>query len=68
MSSDPTRVTGAETPAGDNSPLDALIGFYRAFNAGDLDGLAANWAAEDMPRMDNPIGGTRRGWPAIREG
>ncbi len=63
-----TTVTGAETRAGDGRPLDALIDFYRAFNAKDLDGLAANWADGDTPSMDNPIGGIRRGWPAIREG
>jgi hypothetical protein len=68
MSSDLTEVTGAEPRAGDGSPLDALIDFYRAFNSGDLNGLAAIWADEDTPSMDNPIGGIRRGWPAIREG
>jgi hypothetical protein len=68
MSSDLTEITGAETRAGDGSPFDALVDFYRAFNAGDLNGLAANWADGDTPSMDNPIGGIRRGWPAIREG
>src|SRR5271156_4697408 len=37
-------------------------------SGGDLDGLAAIWADGDAPSMDNPIGGIRRGWPAIREG
>ena len=64
----PTEITGAEAQAGDASALDALIGFYRAFNARDLGGLAANWAEGDAPSMDNPIGGIRRGWPSIREG
>ena len=68
MSSNPSEVTGSERLAGDGGPLDALIGFYRAFNGGDLDGLAAIWADGDAPSMDNPIGGIRRGWPAIREG
>ncbi len=68
MSSSLTEVTGAETQTHNGSPLDALIGFYQAFNAGDLAGLAANWAGDDNPSMDNPIGGIRRGWPAIREG
>src|SRR5437016_2075017 len=62
-----SEITGTETRAKDGGPLDALIEFYRAFNAGDLDALAANWA-DDTPSMDNPIGGIRRGWPAIREG
>src|SRR2546426_8312496 len=63
-----SEITGTETRAKDGSPLDARIEFYRAFNAGDLDALAANWADGDAPSMDNPIGGIRRGWPAIREG
>jgi hypothetical protein len=63
-----TEWLGAEAPAGDGNPLDAVIGFYRAFNARDLDALAANWADGDVPSMDNPIGGIRRGWPAIRDG
>lgn len=68
MSPKPTEITGTEIRAGDGSPLDALIDFYRSFNARDLDGLAANWAEGDAASMSNPIGGIRRGWPAIREG
>jgi hypothetical protein len=65
----PGEITGREPPAEDGSPLDALIGFYRAFNDSDMKALAANWAAEEeAPSMDNPIGGIRRGWPAIRDG
>src|SRR6266850_1883979 len=60
-----SEITGTETRAKDGGPLDALIEFYRAFNAGDLDALAANWADGDAPSMDNPIGGIRRGWAAI---
>lgn len=72
-------INGAQTRANDGGALDALIDFYRAFNARDLDALAANWAsgesneesggaAAQTPSMDNPIGGIRRGWPAIRDG
>ena len=64
----PAEISGRETPAGDGSALDALIDFYRSFNASDLNALAANWAEGEVPSMDNPIGGIRRGWPAIREG
>lgn len=67
MSSQPTEISGTEPPAGNGRPLDALIAFYRAFNACDLGALAANWAEGDTPSMDNPIGGIRRGWPAIRD-
>lgn len=68
MTSSLTEITGRETRAGDGGPLDALIDFYRRFNAKDLDGLAASWVDGDAPSMDNPIGGIRRGWPAIRDG
>lgn len=64
----PAQITGNEVRADDGSPLDALIGFYHAFNHGDLDALAANWADGERPSMDNPIGGIRRGWPSIRDG
>ena len=65
---DPVEITGSEVRTGERNALDALIDFYHAFNAGDLDGLAANWAEGEAPSMDNPIGGIRRGWPAIRDG
>ena len=68
MPSNPIEITGAEALADDGSPLDALIDFYRSFNARNLDGLTANWADGDAPCMDSPIGGRRRGWLAIREG
>jgi ketosteroid isomerase-like protein len=63
-----TEITGREAQSGRGDALDALIGFYKAFNARDLDGLATNWAQGDAPSMDNPMGGIRRGWQSIREG
>jgi len=68
MPTTPMEITGDEKRSGDGSALDALIDFYRAFNARDLEGLTANWAAGDAPSMDNPIGGIRRGWTSISEG
>ena len=68
MSSNLIEITGGEALACDGGPLDALIDFYRSFNARDLDGLTANWADGDAPSMDSPLGGMRRGWLAIREG
>lgn len=62
------EITGSEPRTGEGEPLDALIAFYRAFNGRDLAALANNWEAGDAPSMDNPIGGIRRGWPAIAEG
>jgi len=66
--SEPTTISGNEPMRGDGGPLDALIDFYRAFNRRDLDALEHHWAGGAAPSMDNPIGGIRRGWPAIREG
>jgi hypothetical protein len=63
-----TEVDGNETRRGDGSPADALIEFYRAFNARDLSGLEAVWFGGAEPSMDNPIGGIRRGWDNIAEG
>ena len=60
-------ITGAEALTGD-AAHDALIAFYRAFNGRDLASLAVNWAEGDIPSMDNPIGGIRRGWASIAEG
>lgn len=68
MSSSLTEITGSEARQGDGSALDALIVFYSAFNSRNLDALAVNWAQGDAPSMDNPIGGIRRGWRAIKEG
>ena len=63
-----TEVSGGETAQDDGSALDALIRFYRAFNAGDLIGLEAVWLAGSDPSMDNARGGIRRGWDLIAGG
>ncbi len=65
---DLTEIDGNETKRGDGNPIDALIGFYRAFNTSDLGGLEAVWLGGSEPSMDNPIGGIRRGWEQIAEG
>jgi hypothetical protein len=56
-----TEITGHEAQSDRGDALDALIGFYKAFNARDLEGLGANWEQGDVPSMDNPMGGIRRG-------
>lgn len=61
-------VSGREPGRGDGSALDALADFYRAFNERDIAALEQNWAPGDLPSMDNPIGGIRRGWEEIRAG
>ena len=48
----PVEITGKESPAGDGSALDALIDFYRSFNASDLKAIAANWADGEAPSME----------------
>lgn len=62
------EITGGEQKVGDNGALDALIEFYRAFNAADMVGLEAIWCPGPAPSMDNPIGGIRRGWNEIAGG
>jgi hypothetical protein len=62
------EINGTETAQEDGSALDALIRFYRAFNAGNLKGLEKVWLGGSDPSMDNPIGGIRRGWDQIADG
>jgi ketosteroid isomerase-like protein len=59
-------ITGKEHSGDLTQPAGALVHFYQAFNARDLEAMAANW--EDSPEvtMDNPLGGIKRGWPEIR--
>jgi len=59
-------VTGRESAAVASPKLRALSQFYRALNNRDLDLMARNWAQTDEAVMDNPVGGIKRGWPAIR--
>ena len=68
MSKIPGEISGNETVDDADSPVAALIGFYRAFNAQDIEALTRNWLDGDEPSMSNPIGGLRRGWPEIRDG
>jgi len=59
-------VTGRESETLSSSKMRALSQFYRALNERDLDLMARNWAQTDEAVMDNPLGGIKRGWPAIR--
>jgi len=61
-----TPITGLETDWVEPS-LEVLSRFYKAFNSRDLQLMAASWLPSDQSSMDNPIGGIRRGWPAILE-
>lgn len=62
-----TPITGKECLVSSHSSLYALVGFYSAFNTRDLAAMSRNWAQTDDVVMANPLGGVRRGWPAIRE-
>jgi ketosteroid isomerase-like protein len=59
-------ITGRES-ADPATPLGALSTFYRAFNERDMALMEANWEASPEAAMDNPLGGIRRGWEAIRD-
>lgn len=61
-----TPITGREDVLQLPPEVAALSEFYRAFNTRDLRLLSQNWATTDEVVMDNPVGGVRRGWPAIR--
>jgi len=69
ISSNP--VTGRERRHSDGRAMDALVAFYSAFNARDIEALRVNWSdGVDalLPSMSNPIGGLRRGWSEIGQG
>lgn len=59
-------VTGRESETLSSPQMHALSQFYRALNNRDLDLMARNWIQTDEAVMDNPVGGIKRGWPAIR--
>ncbi len=58
-------ITGRES-ADPMTPMGALSALYRAFNERDMALMEASWEASDEAVMDNPLGGIRRGWEAIR--
>ncbi|SFS07176.1 Ketosteroid isomerase homolog [Dyella sp. OK004] len=62
----PQTIDGIDTRFAPDHPIAALTAFYRAFNQRDLDAMARNWADDETVSMSNPLGGIRRGWPAIR--
>jgi len=64
----PKIITGQETVEDPNHPINALINFYKAFNARNAEAAANNWAKQYAIAMSNPIGGIRRNWNAVKEG
>ena len=61
-----TLITGEETVADANSPEQALIDFYAAFNHANMAGMERNWANDPSAVMANPLGGIMTGWQQIR--
>ncbi|MCB2183125.1 MAG: nuclear transport factor 2 family protein [Desulfobulbaceae bacterium] len=59
-------ITGKEEQGDLLSPYEALVQFYCAFNSCNMVMMAGNWAQSEDIAMDNPLGGIKRGWPAIR--
>ncbi len=62
----PTAITGQENLGDLTTPYQALVQFYYAFNTGDMDMMATNWAQSDDIAMDNPLDGIKRGWGEIQ--
>lgn len=59
-------ITGKEDFGNLTTPYQALVQFYRAFNAGDLRLMSENWLQSSDISMNNPLGGIKRGWEDIR--
>jgi ketosteroid isomerase-like protein len=59
-------ITGEEDLRDLTHPRHSLSQFYRAFNTRDISLMQENWSSADDISMDNPLGGTIRGWPEIR--
>jgi ketosteroid isomerase-like protein len=54
-------ITGGEDLGDLSQPKQALIQFYKAFNARDLKMIDENFSSSDDVAIDNPLGGIRRG-------
>ncbi len=66
MNVEQTPVTGREEKEGLSPQMRALSDFYEALNTRNMELMARNWAQTDEAVMDNPVGGIRRGWEAIK--
>ena len=61
-----TPITGWEGQGDLSTPFQALVQFYYAFNTHSIAVMSQNWAQSDEIAMDNPLGGIKRGWDAIK--
>lgn len=63
-----TSINGSENAKiNENSKLNALIKFYKAFNQGDLNLMKTVWLNSNEASMNNPVGGIMRGWNNIEK-
>ena len=60
-------ITGKEEQGDAATPFQALVQFYRAFNAGGMSTMSENWWQSDDIAMDSPLGGIKRGWKEIEQ-
>ena len=63
-----TAITGKENVVSVvQSPYEALVEFYDAFNHRKMKLMEKNWANTPDIAMDNPLGGIMRGWKSIHK-
>lgn len=60
-------IMGSEKRYGKETPYEALVEFYDAFNNRSLNLMEQNWANTEEIAMSNPLGGIMRGWEHIKE-
>jgi ketosteroid isomerase-like protein len=60
-------ITGNESIGNKETPYEALVEFYKAFNQRDIGLMENNWANSEEIAMDNPLGGIMRGWSNISQ-
>lgn len=66
MKTEQNAITGKEKRTTRETPYEALVEFYEAFNHRNLELMEQNWASSADIAMDNPLGGIMRGWENIR--
>jgi hypothetical protein len=59
-------ITGRGELTDITEPKQALVQFYKALNGRDLALMEQNWDSSADAVMDNPLGGIKSGWAAIR--
>lgn len=69
MVHEPTQkaITGTENIGQKETPYQALVEFYKAFNERDITLMENNWANTHEIAMNNPLGGIMRGWDNISD-